>query len=78
MKIEFPTAEWVSSLKVGDPVLLCLTPRAGEDVQVRETIIKSISKTGIMRVEGSGFSFKDGYRRGYQYSGNCWLQPVLK
>ncbi|WP_339304462.1 hypothetical protein NST33_18255 [Paenibacillus sp. FSL L8-0435] len=74
--IILPTSQWLSTLQIGDPVCIVSTVEVGGDVIVKETRIKSITKTGLIKVEGSHYSFKDGYRRGYQYSGNCWLQQV--
>lgn len=71
-----PTSEWIESLNVGEKVLEVTTPNIGDDPLIKEVKIKSISKTGIISVEGSAHTFKDGYRRGFQYSGNCWLQPL--
>ncbi|WP_339304480.1 hypothetical protein NST33_18300 [Paenibacillus sp. FSL L8-0435] len=76
MNYLLPTLEWVNSLKVGDDVFEVTTAKVGDDPIYKEVKIKSISKTGIIKIEGSGNSFKDGYRRGHQYSGNCWLQPL--
>ncbi len=71
-----PTTEWVNSLNVGDVVLEVTTAKIGDEPTIKKVEIVSISKTGIIKVAGSGNSFKDGYRRGLQYSGNCWLQPL--
>ncbi len=71
-----PTSNWINSLNIGDIVLEVKTVNIGDDPTTKEVRIKSISKTGIISVEGSSYTFKDGYRRGFQYSGNCWLQPI--
>jgi hypothetical protein len=76
MKYIMPTSDWINSLNIGDTVLEVTTPRIGEDALIKEVRVKSISKTGITSVEGSSNTFKDGYRRGFQHSGNCWLQPI--
>lgn len=76
MAIVFPDKIWLDTLKVGDTVAIRFTERVGEEIKTQNKKIKSISKTGIIKLESNGYTFKDGYRRGFQYSGNCWLQPV--
>ncbi len=73
-----PTNHWLDMLKVGDIVYIFSNGEVGGEINVTQSKIKSISKTGIMQLEGSAYSFKNGYRRGFQYSGNCWLQQSGK
>lgn len=74
--IVFPSSQWLNTLKVGDSVSVYSTAKVGGDINIKHARIKTITATGLIKLEGIPYSFKDGYRRGHQYSGNCWLQPT--